>query len=570
MKSSAKRLLSVVLTLSLFAALLTGGVFASEPSDVITVPEISCDLGASLDYTISLDGGGSATGFELVSGSLPGGVNPSLSDGAVKLTGTPSVSGNFSFSLSIKSTSHPDGAEYSLTIRVNEPARTPTPEVTPPPPTPTPVPTPVPAPSITKPPYGESVVEGGSAIFIAHADNADTVEWRIMSADERTEYSVKDIGRYFTGCSAEGYDEDTLILTNIRYEMDGWKVRAKFVGDGGSAFTDTATITVDRGGLMRPSITKDPFVTADSDTLSVTANDPNGGLLHYQWYSSADNSNANTDRTDVAIAGATSSTFVPPETPGTVYYYCTVWSTLDGQTSAVAASRVAAVTHAVPVTPEPTAAPTPTPEPAATVTETPVADTARRNTSGSRFLLYLMGFLILALIAAAVALVIISRKEKELDEEETAPKRAASTRRADQPSKTKLEAEKMSAAIHAEAIRRTFHPEENAPVSTPVREERLPDEDHYALALDGSNEAEGTSSEPEDAAKSEDFMLDGWYCEKCGSFNRGHNCTACGHEKPKDAIQYLCDKCGWVNPDPAHPPRFCPDCGAPFAAADQK
>ena len=41
-------------------------------------------------------------------------------------------------------------------------------------------------------------------------------------------------------------------------------------------------------------------------------------------------------------------------------------------------------------------------------------------------------------------------------------------------------------------------------------------------------------------------------------------------EKPKDAVQYVCDRCGWTNPDPDHPPRFCPDCGAPFAAADQK
>lgn len=569
MKLNAKRLLSCVLMLCLFAAFLSFGAFAAEVANVISVPGISCDLGAALDYTIPLDGDGQATGFELVSGSLPGGVNPSLTDGAVKLTGSPTVAGDFNFSLSIKSTAHPEGAEYALQLVVLEPVPTPTPEVTPPPPTPTPAPTPVPAPAITKPPYGESVIEGGSAIFIAHADNADTVEWRIMSADERTEYAAKDVGRYFTGCSAEGYDEDTLILSNIRYEMDGWKVRAKFVGDGGSAFTDTATITVDRGGLMRPSIKKDPFVTADSDTLSVTANDPNGGLLHYQWYSSADNSNANTDRSDVAIAGATSSTFVPPETPGTVYYYCTVWSTLDGQTSAVASSRVAAVTHAVPVTPEPTATPAPTTAPEETpATQEPAAQDggSRRGAGGSQFLLYLMGFLILALIAAAIALVIISRKEKELDEEEEVEvKKPVRSRRAEEPAKARLEAEKMSAAIHAEAIRRTFHsdeadkPQGRAPGS---REEAV-HEDQYALPLDKTD-----AEEADDAAK-EDFILDGWYCEKCGSFNRGHNCSACGHEKPRDAIQYVCDRCGWENPDPAHPPRFCPDCGAPFAAADQ-
>ena len=79
-------------------------------------------------------------------------------------------------------------------------------------------------------------------------------------------------------------------------------------------------------------------------------------------------------------------------------------------------------------------------------------------------------------------------------------------------------------------------------------------------------------AEPEggEAADPDSFVLDGWYCVKCGSFNRGHNCSACGAEKPKDALQYVCDSCGWTNPDPEHPPRFCPDCGAPFAAADDK
>ena len=65
-------------------------------------------------------------------------------------------------------------------------------------------------------------------------------------------------------------------------------------------------------------------------------------------------------------------------------------------------------------------------------------------------------------------------------------------------------------------------------------------------------------------------MLDGWYCEKCGTFNRGRRCSACGEEKPADALQYVCDNCGWTAPDPQHPPRFCPDCGSPYAAADKK
>ena len=547
MKIRNRRLLSLLLMLSLFVSILSAGVFA------VDVPEISCELGTALDYTIPLEGGGSATGFEVIDGSLPGGVSVKLENGAVKLAGTPGASGTYVYRLTISTAA--GNEEYRLTIKVIEPAPTPTPTPAPTPsptpaptPEPTPSPTPAPAPKVTKPPYGETVMEGEYAIFISRADNADTIEWRIQSPDGNTEYKVEDIGRYFAGCHAEGFDEQTLTIYNIRYELNGWKVRAKFVGEGGSAFSDTATITVNKNGPLPPSIIRDPIVTPDSDTLSVMANDPNNGVLNYQWYSSADNSNANEDGTDVKIAGATSPTFVPPETPGTVYYYCVVWSTVDGEKGLEAKSRVAAVTHAPVVTPEPTPVPTPAPTP-----EPPAPTSVPRSSSGrssSQFLLILMGVLILALIAAAVTLVIVSRREKELEAEEAAAEE--SKRRA------------------SEEAARVFKPTPAAVAAVP---EKTPAPAAPAPAI--QTEEPAKADEPIASAETggaiendpESFDLDGWYCAKCGSFNRGHFCTACGEEKPKEAVQFVCDRCGWINPDPNHPPRFCPDCGAPFAAA---
>lgn len=60
---------------------------------------------------------------------------------------------------------------------------------------------------------------------------------------------------------------------------------------------------------------------------------------------------------------------------------------------------------------------------------------------------------------------------------------------------------------------------------------------------------------------------DGWTCS-CGAVNKGKFCTNCGAKKPAGALLYKCDKCGWEPEDPAHPPKFCPECGDPFDEGD--
>ena len=60
----------------------------------------------------------------------------------------------------------------------------------------------------------------------------------------------------------------------------------------------------------------------------------------------------------------------------------------------------------------------------------------------------------------------------------------------------------------------------------------------------------------------------GWTCPACGSVNKGKFCTECGAKKPAGAPLYRCDKCGWEPLDPAHPPKFCPECGDPFDEND--
>lgn len=62
---------------------------------------------------------------------------------------------------------------------------------------------------------------------------------------------------------------------------------------------------------------------------------------------------------------------------------------------------------------------------------------------------------------------------------------------------------------------------------------------------------------------------DGWTCS-CGAVNKGKFCSECGSPKPAGAPLYRCDKCGWEPEDPAHPPKFCPECGDIFDDNDRK
>ena len=62
---------------------------------------------------------------------------------------------------------------------------------------------------------------------------------------------------------------------------------------------------------------------------------------------------------------------------------------------------------------------------------------------------------------------------------------------------------------------------------------------------------------------------EGWTCA-CGAVNKGKFCAECGAKRPAGAPVYQCDKCGWKPADPAHPPKFCPECGDKFDDADIK
>jgi len=136
----------------------------------------------------------------------------------------------------------------SVGTLIFDPAVTPTPAPTPvptPEPTPPPTPAPTPAPAkvyATKSPTSELVIQGGSAQFVAYAENSTSVIWFMASPDGGTVLTAAEAPRLFPGLQVSGSNTTRLTLSNIPLSMSGWKVQARFEGYGGPVHTNMATV----------------------------------------------------------------------------------------------------------------------------------------------------------------------------------------------------------------------------------------------------------------------------------------------------------------------------------------
>ena len=163
---------------------------------------------------------------------------------------------------------------------VQQPVNTPAPTSTPGPfqtaATP-PVRTPAPTPQqnlvqITKSPTSETVEAGGSAVFIAYADNSTGIVWITVSPDARTAYDINNAPGAFPGLQVSGQGTSVLTLSNIPSEMDGWRIQAYFNGNGGPLYTAGAYLTVIPAGAgTNPGVPAMPGTSdsVESVTLSV-------------------------------------------------------------------------------------------------------------------------------------------------------------------------------------------------------------------------------------------------------------------------------------------------------------
>lgn len=98
-------------------------------------------------------------------------------------------------------------------------------------------------PNITKNPSSEAIAIGGKTWFIAHADNATSMNWELVDPDGYI-YTLSDAMALNPGLSLEALEGDTIAVSIVPVSMNGWSVQATFYGAGGAVSTSPAYIYV--------------------------------------------------------------------------------------------------------------------------------------------------------------------------------------------------------------------------------------------------------------------------------------------------------------------------------------
>lgn len=98
-------------------------------------------------------------------------------------------------------------------------------------------------PVVTKNPTSEALNVGGKTWFIAHAENANSLTW-LMVDPLGNQYSLDGTMALMSGLSLDALEGDTLAVSNVPAELNGWGITARFDNDAGYRMTEPAYIFV--------------------------------------------------------------------------------------------------------------------------------------------------------------------------------------------------------------------------------------------------------------------------------------------------------------------------------------
>ncbi len=423
MKKARNRIL-LVLVLAACIALALPGMCASA-ENIGTYP-----VGVEMGWIQFYESGLPIVNCQLYSGYLPSDVEMYWDENGVYITGIPDTAGSYIAEYIVYTAEGAGYANVSFTVTAQPVSQDMV---------------------ITKSPTGERVEAGGAAKFVARAENAERIVWRIVSNDTTNTVPASEAAQTFPGLQVSGLGTETLTLSNIPQSLDGWRVEAQFWSGNRHAESMGAEITIvdSQGNPVRnqtfatPVPTQQPFVfqtpapgvgsndmpvnsdartanisiqpqsaqlmPGDSYTLSVIATSPNNGTLSYQWYSAATNNRS----AALPISGASDASYTVNQTDGTAYYWVAVWNTRDGARSQAVYSEAAEVRIVTPATPTPV----PTPVPTLPVTPAP-RTTTPSNISFQLILFGIIGVLALIALIGVVIYLRADAKQRALEDEE--------------------------------------------------------------------------------------------------------------------------------------------------------
>lgn len=110
---------------------------------------------------------------------------------------------------------------------------------------------------ISKNPTSEYHYEGETAYFVARANNFTSMKWTFVSPSGG-QYSASEFERQFIQCKVSGTNSNTLAIYNVSRDMTGWGAYCTFTGNGQTARSSTAYLTVTAKSDPKPVPTYSP------------------------------------------------------------------------------------------------------------------------------------------------------------------------------------------------------------------------------------------------------------------------------------------------------------------------
>ena len=276
---------------------VAGATTISQIAPTPVVNPIPATAGTGLSVTIQVLGApGNPGSWQITAGSIPPGMAKTNSGSTCTISGVPTASGSYPFTIKAWENSNNSGGSISKALTINVAAL---------------------APTITSDPTSKTINKGGTATLTVTASGTSPgYQWYIGNPPS-TATPV-------SGATSASYTTPTNLAATTTY----W-VRAS--NSAGSANSKAATVSV----IIPPVITQSPtsvqINSGETATLTAAAS---GSSPSFQWYA------GNPPNISNPVGGATSATFTTPPLTLTASYWVRASNAAGSANSIIATATV--------------------------------------------------------------------------------------------------------------------------------------------------------------------------------------------------------------------------------------